>query len=217
VRFDNRPTAANWLCHNVGTLARLDDPELRDLFAVPRGAGGYRLWGRFGRAAGGCGAEPGLASFWRAAVDAFGPLPWPAVQVVVGPLEEPLGLSFPGAVLLADRLLASPLRARWLYLAHELIHQWLGNAVRFAEGSAEAGEAWVDAVTWHLAEGCAGPAAGRAYRGVYERYQGAGGELAARGLRVVDRRQRIRAGDIDLAALCPPGRPRHRREEWTPC
>jgi hypothetical protein len=218
VRFDNRPGEAGWLCHNVDTVTALADAQLRDVVAVPRRGGRYRMWGTFEvDTAVGPAADGGALAFWQAATRAFGPLPWPAVQVVLAPLDEPLGLSFPGVVLLAERLLATPLRARWLYLAHELVHQWLGNTVRFAPGSVAQWEAWVDAVTWHLAETVAYPQAGPAYRAVYRGYLDAGGELAARGRRVLAFRQRIENGEVALAALGPPQGPRYGREERVAC
>jgi hypothetical protein len=216
----NAPPADGWLGHNVDVLAALADAELGELVAIPRATAGYTRWGTFHVgaatrsaasraaadrvAASGPAAGYGLDRFWALATAVLGPVPWADVRIVVGPHDSPLGLSFPGLVLLSYRLFGSPRRARWLYLTHELVHQWLGNSVRFPPTMTDEWEGWVDAVTWLLAQQSGGPAVGAAFRTLFNRYLTAGGELAERGRRVLACRAALDAGMVTLADLRPP-------------
>jgi hypothetical protein len=87
-----------------------------------------------------------LGAVWSWLLRNFGILPWGYVELLTARELNPKGLSLPGTVCIDRTMIdASPLTGRFLYLVHELIHQWFGNLVRFdvPEGR---WEPWIDAL-----------------------------------------------------------------------
>ncbi|THV28348.1 M1 family metallopeptidase [Glycomyces paridis] len=180
----------NLAFHNLDALARLGDPRVGELVALPAGDGGFTARARFG-GDGGCDRDwARLAEAWRRCTDRFGALDWD-VAVYSSDHEWPRALAFPGVVLVSDRLDVEAAGTQWLYLLHELLHQWFGGLVRFAPDAAW--EAWVDAIAWTVAAEVLGDRADTVYAAVYERQIRTGEPaLAERGALVLAARRALR-------------------------
>ncbi|MCC2335092.1 hypothetical protein [Cellulomonas wangsupingiae] len=173
---------------NVSVLHTLGDPRLADVAVVPCGRLRTNEVARFrtdGTPGTGYALEPDVHAVWCGLLEALGPLPWDEVVVVASGLEWPRALAFPGLVLLADELLASPGKLRWVYLVHELVHQWLGGLVR-TQGSRDDAAEWVtDALALAVLRRVR-PVQARALTRVHERARESGPtELAERGRQVL--------------------------------
>jgi hypothetical protein len=174
-----------WAADNLHILGHLSDVRLGELCAVPAGFPGFRHWGRFtaNGVEGGLSADRTLNAVWSSLLDRFGALPWQHVDIVLGDHQWPRGVSFPGFVLLAGEIVDRiPLAGRYVYLTHELVHQWLGNLGVLPEEQKAESEALVDAVARLLT--CQNlPASARgAYQSLYRAYQTSSvAELVSRG------------------------------------
>ncbi|MCG8597333.1 MAG: M1 family peptidase [Kiloniellales bacterium] len=91
----------------------------------------------------------------------IGPYPYDAFHVVAGPL--PVGLGFPGLTYISDKILHLPFM-QGRSLAHEIAHNWWGNAVEIDYASGN----WAEGLTTFMADYALtvenGPAAAREMR-----------------------------------------------------
>jgi hypothetical protein len=211
VEVGREPAPGHWLAHNLGLTTTIGDIRLGEVVALPAGDPGYRRWGA-ARAEGTVVIEDQqdrhLGTVWRLLQDRYGPLPWGSVDLVVADHEWPRAVSFPGIVILADSLVRRKgAAARYLYLVHELVHQWLGNLLPAEPGRARELEATVDAVAWQLVEDALPRPISSAFDRLFDDYRASPvPDLAERGVRTVAARDALRAagpaalGDLVLAA-----------------
>ena len=75
----------------------------------------------------------------------IGPYPYDAFHIVAGPL--PVGLGFPGLTYISDKILHLPFM-QGRSLAHEIAHNWWGNAVRIDYASGN----WAEGLTTFMAD-----------------------------------------------------------------
>lgn len=159
---------------NARALSLLADATVGDLLALAEQDSGLIL-GRFGQdSPQGLAGEKDMTQVWDILVEGLGPLPWPAVTVLAVPAHHPRGLSLPGVVLVDRSLVDRPLTLRWLYVVHELVHQWLGNAVLLPSGHAATAEPLVDALAVGVATSVLPPSARGAFVRQAEAYAGSG-------------------------------------------
>ncbi|MDX3235938.1 hypothetical protein PV392_09615 [Streptomyces sp. ME03-5709C] len=140
-----------------------------------------------------------LTAIWTWLLGEFGSLPWDRVDIFAVEGLCPRGVSFPGIVCLDGETLRRSLTGRFLYLVHELIHQWFGNVVRFAPEDT-GWESWIDALAWHTARTVLSPSVDGAFERLNVRYTRSDApELVDRGLRTA-RYQRLLRNDTDAWA-----------------
>lgn len=93
--------------------------------------------------------------------DRIGPYPYSGFDIVAGPL--PVGLGFPGLAYVSRRILPLPFMQTTSF-AHEIVHNWWGNAVEVAYESGN----WAEGLTTYMADyalaAAEGPEAARAMR-----------------------------------------------------
>lgn len=75
----------------------------------------------------------------------IGPYPYRGFAVIAA--EEGVGFGYPGATYVSRRILALPFM-RGQSLAHEILHDWWGNAVPVAPGSGN----WAEGLTTYMAD-----------------------------------------------------------------
>jgi hypothetical protein len=126
---------------NVAALESLADPRLSEVVLIPWA--GAPLLGVLGQGAMGLGEEAPVAALLELLTELLGPLPWHSIEVVAAPSPYADATSRPGIITIAPRLVGRPLELRWLYLAHELVHQWIGGALRLGPRHSQA---WEDVV-----------------------------------------------------------------------
>lgn len=164
-----------WAHHNLRVLARVPDLRLGEVVAVRVCDPSVHWWGRFTLAGPPSGHPAGdhlLADIWADMVHLLGELPWEYVDVLIGDHSWPRGVSFPGAVLLSAELLDRQPRAmRYVYLVHELVHQWFGNLALLPQEEREACESRVDALAWKLAGDRLPRRAAPAFQQLFDRYE----------------------------------------------
>jgi hypothetical protein len=189
--------------HNLDVLKRLADPRVGELIAVPGGDHGFVRRARF-RANGEYDGGPAwgrLASAWRCCLAEFGPIDWD-VEVYSSGHEWPRALSLPGTVLISHRLPASSVGSQWLYVLHELLHQWFGARLRLSPASHADWEAWIDAIAWTIAVRVLGAEADQIYATVYKQQMLTSEPiLAERGSRVLAARRILRDDDAGIARI----------------
>jgi hypothetical protein len=207
VAVAEQPASTAWDVENIRILSHLADVRLGELCAVPAGHPDVRRWGRFtpaGGVEGDLATDRTLATAWPLLLDRFGALPWGHVDVVLGDQLWPRGVSFPGVVLLsADLVRRAPLAGRYLYLPHELTHQWIGNLAVVPEDRRAEAEALVDAIARLLTCRCLPAAARQAYLDLYAAYRTLPESgLAQRGELVENYHPRLERGELltDLRA-----------------
>lgn len=162
--------------HNIAALARLPDPRLSEFVWIPESTPGFKDLYWFDPTGAVNGSDPvdsALTDAWDLCNSLFGRLEWP-VRVLASPHEWPRAVSYPGLVLISEFLPPAALTTRWLYLLHELLHQWFGAVIRFPSDSHQLWEACVDAVTWCVAESVLGASSTPAYEALYRRYAASG-------------------------------------------
>ncbi|WP_416485585.1 hypothetical protein [Streptomyces sp. CL12] len=168
------PADSAWAHHNLRVAEYVRDLRLGEVVAVRAADPSYSWWARFTPGARSTGAPADdrlLAGVWADMTRLFGALPWGHVDVLLGDHAWPRGVSFPGIVLLSAELVErQPRAARYVYLVHELLHQWFGNLGTLPPAQHEACEAYVDALTWKLACDRLPPRAGAAYRELFAGY-----------------------------------------------
>ncbi|WP_030159717.1 hypothetical protein [Glycomyces sp. NRRL B-16210] len=184
----------NLALHNLDALARLADPRTGELLAVPHGDHGFAHRVRF-RSDGGYEGDPAwsrLAAAWRHCLAEFGPLDWD-VEVYSSRHDWPRALSLPGAVLISHRLQPAAVGTQWLYVLHELLHQWFGARLRLSPATHARWEAWIDAIAWTIAVRVLGDEADQIYATVYKRQTSADDPgIADRASLVLDLRRTLR-------------------------
>jgi len=149
-----------------------------------------------------------LGAVWSWLLRTFGILPWGAVELLTARELNPKGLSLPGTVCVDRTMIdASPLTGRFLYLVHELIHQWFGNLVRFdvPEGR---WEPWIDGLACYALQRVVTPSIRSVFDRLSARYMGSAvPELRERGMRTDRCHTALGADDsvlgswIELAAI----------------
>lgn len=154
------------LWSNCRALESLRDPRSSELICLP-GDEVERL-GRLSE------ADPSeiCHDLWRVMNQHMGPLPWPYVDIVRTPLVSkglPRALSVPGAVLLDPSLRKAPLSEKWLYISHELVHQWLGGMVRIGSVHGRDWEAVCEGLAHRVSQELLGPVAASAFSALRDR------------------------------------------------
>jgi hypothetical protein len=181
--------------HNLAALRVLGEVTADEVVFVGRHRSHLRLGSlaTSGTSDLGGAAGPLVGRVWARMVATLPPLPWREVIVVRGQGRWPRAFAVPGAVVLNPAIDLDRPATTLLYLAHELVHQWLGGLVR-RPGDAtthELMEATVEAVAWFLVEAEI-PQAEAAYRDLFGRYRGIDG-LARRAELVVGLRDGLGA------------------------
>jgi hypothetical protein len=141
---------------NVRALELLADPRLSEVVLVPFASA--PLLGVLGTGAAGIGEEPQLVALLELLTELLGPLPWHSIEVVAARTEYADATSRPGVVTIDPRLVGRPHELRWLYLSHELVHQWIGGALRLGPRHARAWEDVVERLAHAAAVQVLGPA-----------------------------------------------------------
>jgi hypothetical protein len=197
IRIGDTTRIQDSITHNLDALSLVPDPRLGELLMAPaetvvRLA---RLESTTQALPSGVGAA--FDEAWQRLLDLFGPLPWP-VTIVRGVNHEwPRALSVPGVIMVASALPPTSMQTIWLYLVHEVLHQWFGNLARIGSADHPAWEAALDALAWTLAETVLGPAVTPVFAANYHRHvRSSSDELRARGRRVLALRSSMAA---DLA------------------
>ncbi|MFD7235995.1 hypothetical protein ACFWAT_11875 [Streptomyces syringium] len=191
-----RPDSIHWPVHNLRVLDAVRDLRLGETVVLPAADPAHHLWGR---AAGDLvldrTTDTALTPVWRCLLEQFGPLPWTYVDIVVGVHEWPKGISFPGTVVVTQDLRRTKSAAtRYLYLVHELVHQWLGNLLLIPPQAAQWWEACVDAITWYVVEEAVSSAVSPVFRALFADYQQSpSAELATRGRYALQHHAQLRA------------------------
>ncbi|MFI1798862.1 hypothetical protein ACH427_16150 [Streptomyces sp. NPDC020379] len=179
-----QPEPRHWPVHNMRVLDAARDFRLGETVALPAADSSHHHWGQAAGALTLDGTTDNtLTQVWRHLLDQFGPLPWSYVDIVMGSHEWPKGISFPGTVVVTEDLYRTKSAAtRYLYLVHELVHQWLGNLLLIPPRDAQWWEAYVDAITWYVVEEAVSLAAGPIFHSLFTAYQSSpSAELATRG------------------------------------
>lgn len=119
---------------NAEALWSVSDPRESELIRLPAEA--VQMLGTFTSSGSheGIAADAELVELWGLMTDELGSLPWARVRLVAVDRARwgvPRAMSVPGMVLFDHELLERPLTWRWLYLTHELAHQWIGGTFRF--------------------------------------------------------------------------------------
>jgi hypothetical protein len=190
------------VAHNLNAPRLLPDPRLGEVLIAASATDTLLVRLPAGRPAGPSGLGDRFDEAWRHLVGLFGALPWPVPVVIGAGHEWPRAMSFPGAILLSPAMTPVGARTVWLYLVHELIHQWFGNLARIGEDDLPTWEAGLDAIAWVVAEQVLGPEVTSVFTATYERYLGSTAELRRRGELVLE----IRGGmPADVARTPLPG------------
>jgi hypothetical protein len=190
---------------NLEALNRLGSLTAADVVVLPASDVPSSTVAEFALTGDGSGlaVESDLDGAWRLLRETFGQLPWPRVRVVSIARSWPRALSFPGIVFLSRSLESTPLTMRWLYLVHELVHQWLGNTILVNDDGREVSELLVEAIAAGVARDVLGGASAGVLAAQAHRYgASAAPDLRARGRVLTEwagsqqriRRLRARAG-----------------------
>lgn len=92
----------------------------------------------------------GILPVWNDIVTSFPPLPWEETRVFQVDRKWPKGLAVPGAITFANNMDVSKPNLAYLYLIHELLHQWLGGVIAVSNDKIIhfKMEAIIDALSW---------------------------------------------------------------------
>lgn len=204
VTTTRQPELRHWPVHNLRVSETVRDFRLGETVALHAADLSYHHWGQAADVLDLDGdIDTGLTPVWRQLLEYFGPLPWSYVDIVVGGHEWPKGVSFPGTVVVTQDLRRTKSGAtRYLYLVHELVHQWLGNLLLISPQSAQWWEAYVDAITWYVVEEAVSPTTGPVFRTLFQAYQRSpSAELATRGRYALEHYARLHAsGGLTIVA-----------------
>lgn len=169
-------TASPAAVHNLHALPYLGDPVRADLFHLPpaeRGAPRLVLLRSTGGGEAGAPVDARVVAAWDALIALLGPVPWPDVEVRVVDGLDSLAISLPGMILVHPDLCDQPLRLSWLYLVHELAHQWLGG-LTVIRADAAVVESLVDVLALRIVTGVLGEAAAAPVLATHRRGLGSG-------------------------------------------
>lgn len=111
-----------------------------------------------------------LIILWESLIKRFPILPWPKVTIARGSWSWPKAISVPGMILV-NRTFELDLPSVYLYLVHELIHQWIGclTIINDCPAHHDSNEAFVDALAWHICSS-ANPRVDQVFQRLYARY-----------------------------------------------
>jgi hypothetical protein len=194
--------ADRWSSTNLGSPWTPADLRWGEAVAIAAGDGRCELFGSAG--SDGVMRVEGLpdariSAVWSWLLAEYGSLPWDHVDVVAVEGLRPLGVSFPAVVCIDATTLRLSLTGRFLYLVHELVHQWFGNLLRFETEDAR-WEAWIDALARRATRTALSPAVDPVFERLNQRYRDSGvPELVERGRRAAAY-HRILMDDADTAA-----------------
>lgn len=150
------PSWSNW--ESLGSLV---DPRSTELFVFPE-TDIERVCSLDNGA-----SEGPYADLWQRFQITLGPLPWPRVDILRAPLSK-LGLaqavSVPGAILLDHSLKSRPLTEKWLYISHEMCHQWIGGMMRLGPKHSSTWEAACEGIAQRISEEVLGSRSAEVFR-----------------------------------------------------